>query len=101
MARATKRALLSGDCEKLASLMTRNHALVRDLGGSGEANEAMIVAALDGGAMSAKLAGAGGGGTIVALTLDADSTIAALKAAGAEAILLPSPTPGLTVEIVG
>ncbi len=101
LARTAKRALLSGDCERLASLMTRNHALVRDLGGSGEANEALIAAALDGGAMSAKLAGAGGGGTIVALTLDPDRTIAALKSAGAEAILLPTPTPGLTVEWTG
>ena len=28
--------------------MARNHALVRDLGGSGEANEALIAAALNG-----------------------------------------------------
>lgn len=100
MARTAKRALLAGDCAMLAPLMTRNHALVRDLGGSGDANEALIAAALDGGAMSAKLAGAGGGGTIVALTLDPDRTVAALKSAGAEAILLPTPMPGLTVEIV-
>ena len=99
LARTAKRALLSGDCELLASLMTRNHALVRDLGGSGDANEALIAAALNGGALSAKLAGAGGGGTILALTLDADRTVAALKSAGAEAILLPSPSPGLTVEM--
>ncbi len=101
LARQAKRALLSGDCERLASLMTRNHEIVRDLGGSGDANEALIAAALDGGAMGAKLAGAGGGGTIVALTLDPDRTIAVLKSAGAEAVLLPSPMPGLTVEVVG
>ncbi len=101
MARTAKRALLSGDCQTLASLMNRNHTLVRDLGGSGEANEALISAALSGGAMGAKLAGAGGGGTIVALTLEPDRTIATLKSAGAEAILLPTPMPGLTVEIVG
>ena len=100
LALAAKRALLSGDCEILASAMTRNHAIVRDLGGSGDANERLITAALDGGALAAKLAGAGGGGTIVALTLDPDHTVAALKSAGAEAILLPVPTPGLTVEIV-
>ncbi len=101
LARASKRPLLEGRWEKLASAMTRNHEIVRELGGSGDANEALIAAALDGGALSAKLAGAGGGGTILALTLDPDRTIAALKSAGAEAILLPSPTPGLTVEIVG
>jgi galactokinase/mevalonate kinase-like predicted kinase len=100
LARTAKRALLAGDFELLASLMNRNHAIVRDLGGSGDANEAMIAAALNGGALGAKLAGAGGGGTILALTLDPDRTIASLRAAGAEAILLPAPQPGLTVEQV-
>ena len=99
LSRTAKRALLSGDCETLAALMTRNHAIVRDLGGSGDANESLIAAALEGGASAAKLAGAGGGGTILALTLDPDRTIAALKSAGAEAILYPVPTPGLMVEI--
>ncbi len=98
LARTAKRALLSGDCGALASAMTRNHAIVRDLGGSGDANEALIAAALSGGALAAKLAGAGGGGTILALTLDPERTIAALTAAGAEAILVPAPVPGLTVE---
>ncbi len=99
LAPIAKRALLSGDCGTLAGLMTRNHVLVRDLGGSGDANELLIAAALNGGASAAKLAGAGGGGTIVALTLDPERTVAALQAAGAEAILHPAPTPGLTVEI--
>ena len=101
LAPTAKRALLSGDCDTLAALMTRNHAIVRDLGGSGDANELLIAAALSGGASAAKLAGAGGGGTILALTLDPNRTAAALKSAGAEAILFPVPTPGLTVEIVG
>lgn len=100
LAPTAKRALLSGDYGTLSAAMTRNHAIVRDLGGSGDANEALIAAALDGGASAAKLAGAGGGGTILALTLDPERTIAALQSAGAEAILLPTPTPGLTVEIV-
>ncbi len=99
LARRGKRALLSGDWDTLAGLMNRNHAVVRDLGGSGEANEAMIAAALAGGATGAKLAGAGGGGTILALTHDRERTVAALRAAGAEAILLPGPQAGLTVEV--
>jgi len=99
LARRGKRALLSCDWDTFASLMNRNHALVRDLGGSGEANEAMIAAALAGGATGAKLAGAGGGGTILALTHERDKTVAALRAAGAEAILFPSPQAGLTVEM--
>lgn len=99
LSRTAKRALLSGDCDTLAALMTRNHAIVRDLGGSGDANELLIAAALGGGASAAKLAGAGGGGTVIALTLDPDTTVAALHSAGAEAILLPAPMPGLSVEM--
>jgi galactokinase/mevalonate kinase-like predicted kinase len=101
LARAAKRALLACDWDALAALMNRNHALVRDLGGSGEANEALIAAALAGGAGGAKLAGAGGGGTILALTHDRARTVAALQAAGAEAILFPAPQPGLTVAVEG
>lgn len=98
LAAPAKRALLSADWHGLATLMTRNHALVRDLGGSGPANEALIAAALDGGALGAKLAGAGGGGTILALTLDPERTERALRNAGAEQILYPAPAPGLTIR---
>ncbi len=98
LARRGKRALLQSDWETLAALMNRNHAIVRDLGGSGEANETLIAAALAGGASGAKLAGAGGGGTILALTHDRVRMVAALEAAGAEAILFPEPQPGLTVK---
>ncbi len=101
MARMAKRALLLCDWDALADLMNRNHAVVRDLGGSGESNEALIAAALDGGALGAKLAGAGGGGTILALTRDPDRTERALLDAGADQILRPQPAPGLTVELQG
>ena len=99
LGRRAKRALLACDWDALAACITRNHALVRDLGGSGEANEALIAAALDGGALAAKLAGAGGGGTILALTQDPTRTVAAMQAAGAEAILYPAPNAGLVVEV--
>jgi galactokinase/mevalonate kinase-like predicted kinase len=93
-----KRALLDQDWPSLAALMTENHAIQRDLGGSGESNERLIQAALDGGALAAKLAGAGGGGTIIALTLEPEHTAAALQAAGANRLLTPDPTaPGITV----
>jgi mevalonate kinase len=47
----------------------------------------LIEAALEGGALGTKLAGAGGGGTIIALTLDREQTEKALLEAGAEMIL--------------
>jgi len=93
-----KRALLDGDWTRLAALMTENHAIQRDLGGSGDSNERLIAAALEGGALAAKLAGAGGGGTIIALTLEPERTAKALEAAGADRLLTPDPSaPGLTV----
>ncbi|MCW3062169.1 MAG: mevalonate kinase [Capsulimonas sp.] len=99
LARTGKKALLAHDWDLLAELMTRNHEIQRDLGGSGESNEVLIAAALGGGAMAAKLAGAGGGGTILALTLDPERTQKALLDAGADKILFPMPCRGLTVEI--
>ena len=101
LARLGKKALLANEWDTVAALMNKNHAIQRDLGGSGQSNEILIAAALDGGAIGAKLAGAGGGGTILALTFEPDRTIEALNAAGADSILYPAPSPGLTVEIVG
>ena len=60
-------------------------------------NVRFITHALDAGALGAKLAGAGGGGTIIALTLDPDALSASLKEAGALRILYPQPRPGATV----
>ena len=93
-----KKAVLSADWSALADLMNQNHAIVRDLGGSGEDNENLIAAALDGGALGAKLAGAGGGGTILALTLTPEVTVKKLTSAGADAILYPAPSAGLSVN---
>ena len=99
LARAGKKALLACDWDAFAALMNENHILQRDLGGSSESNERLITAALDSGAVGAKLAGAGGGGTIIALSEDPQRLVAGLLAAGADAILYPMPSPGLTIEI--
>jgi mevalonate kinase len=64
-----KKALMLEDWRTMATLMNENHAIQRDLGGSGESNERLIAAALAAGAPAAKLAGAGDGGTIIALWL--------------------------------
>lgn len=97
IARIGKRALLVGDWTCLGELMNENHSIVRDFGGSGPANEILIDAALAGGAIGAKLAGAGGGGTVIALTLEPDRTREALVVAGADRIMRPVPSPGLQV----
>ena len=98
LARHGKRAFLMGDWEYLGRLMNENHAIQRDLGGSGPDNERLIHAALAAGALGAKLAGAGRGGTIIALHPDPHSLEDALRAAGADRIVYPQPVPGVTVE---
>jgi len=81
IAREGKKALLAQDWPRLGWLMNENHAVQRDLGGSGEANERLIRVALDHGALGAKLAGAGDGGTIIALHPEPEEMIAALREA--------------------
>ena len=100
MARQGKRAFLMHDWEQLGRLMNENHAIQRDLGGSGPDNERLIKAVLDAGALGAKLAGAGRGGTIIALHPDPQSLEAALLAAGSELVMYPMPAPGVVVEQV-
>ncbi len=98
-----KRALLMADWPSLAAYMTENHAIQRDLGGSGPENERLIAAALATGAPAAKLAGAGHGGTVIALWpyRDRKPFEAALAAAGAHAFIEVQPLPGVTLEAEG
>ncbi len=96
LARMGKRAFLAKDWPQLGALMTENHDIQRDLGGSGPENDRLIKAALDAGALGAKLAGAGGGGTIIALAPDLQPVVEAVKRAGASRILYPKPCPGAT-----
>lgn len=98
LAREAKKAMLAGDWSCVGAAMNENHAIQRDLGGSGEANERLIAAALEAGALGAKLAGAGKGGTIIALHEDLDYLAGKLEAAGAARILRVVPSEGLVVE---
>jgi galactokinase/mevalonate kinase-like predicted kinase len=101
IARMGKKALILGDWPLLGRLMNENHAIQRDLGGSGESNERLIAAALRAGALGAKLAGAGDGGTIIALWpwQDAMPLEEALFQAGASAVYHPQVVSGATIEI--
>jgi galactokinase/mevalonate kinase-like predicted kinase len=100
IARMGKKALIQQDWPALGRLMNENHAIQRDLGGSGESNEKLIAAALAAGAPGAKLAGAGSGGTIIALWPweDIAPLEEALRSAGASAIYRPVVAPGATIE---
>jgi galactokinase/mevalonate kinase-like predicted kinase len=100
IARNGKKALLTEDWPMLGRLMNENHAIQRDLGGSGESNEKLIRTALQAGAPGAKLAGAGHGGTIIALWPWSDSSKLeeALLGAGASKIYQLKIAPGVMVE---
>jgi len=100
LARMGKKALLMQDWPSLGRLMNENHAIQRDLGGSGESNERLIAAAREAGAPGAKLAGAGSGGTIIALWPwdDAAPLEEALGEAGASTLYRLQVAPGATIE---
>jgi len=100
IAREGKSALLRAEWSRFGTLMNENHAIQRRLGGSGDSNERLIAAALGAGAQGAKLAGAGGGGTIVALWThdDVAPLESALRAAGATAFYRPEPVCGVRLE---
>jgi len=70
-----KSALLRGDLVEVGRLMNENHRLVDEMmsycgfsDGAGWANNLLIETALENGALGAKLTGAGGGGSVFALT---------------------------------
>lgn len=101
LAREGKKALLNCDWDQLAYLMNKNHELQDSLVNSGEQNNYMIKVAKENGALAAKLAGAGGGGTIIALTLEPERTINALRNAGAEEFVELDPFgKGVNVEYI-
>ncbi len=100
LAREGKKAFLLENWSLLGDLMNENHAIQRSLGGSGPANEMLIEAALAHGALGAKLAGAGGGGTIIALHPDPNWLGKRLLEAGADRILLPQAVEGVRFESV-
>lgn len=98
LAREAKKATIASDWRKLGELMNENHAIQRNLGGSGPENERLIDAALRAGALGAKLAGAGNGGTIIALAEEPADLIQPLQEAGARRLLFPIPSDGVRRE---
>jgi len=102
LARLGKRAFIDKNWRLLGRLMNENHTIQQKLGASGEENDHLINIALKAGALGAKLAGAGGGGTIISLCPgNQDKIISALEEAGATEIIHLDPNAqGVTVKIV-
>jgi len=91
-----RECLIDGEYGRLAALMTRNHEITRQMGGSGDVIEALIQQCLDHGALAAKLAGAGMGGTVIALTEDPNELETHLRNDGFTQFIRPEIAPGLT-----
>ncbi len=79
IARQARIAIESGDIPRLGSLMTRNQTVLADMGVSSPELAQLVTAALDAGALGAKLSGGGRGGNMIALV--APETAAAVARA--------------------
>ena len=83
-------ALLAGDWPRLGQWLNANHALLQSLGVSCSELDQLCAAALQAGALGAKMSGGGRGGNMIALARDeqhAGELRAALRTAGAARVL--------------
>ena len=79
---ATWPALMSGDLDTIGQAWHENHWLLRAIGVSTPTLDQITRLATDAGALGAKLAGAGGGGVVIALAPKPEPVIAAMRDAG-------------------
>ena len=91
-------ALTSHDWQVLGKAMDENHKIVAGLGGSGDQIDDLIGECKRAGAISAKLAGAGMGGTVIALAENLEHLEARLKEIGLSRFLRPRIIEGLKFE---
>jgi mevalonate kinase len=90
VAKAARQAIKTGNVAQVGQLMTENHAWLQKMTVSSLALDNLVEAALQAGALGAKLSGAGRGGNMIALVGDAGMETKvriALQTAGATNIL--------------
>lgn len=89
IANTARAAIETGDVAHIGRLMTANQQLLQEMTVSSPELERLVAAAMQAGALGAKLSGAGRGGNMIALVEDERETAvrAALHAAGVKAIL--------------
>lgn len=85
-----RQAMIEGNLPELGALMDANQRQLRAIGTSSAELERLVAAALDAGALGAKLSGSGRGGNMVALVEEGrrSAVQAALAAAGARAVIV-------------
>ncbi len=98
LANLARTAKIGTTIDVLAEAMTRNFQIIQELGGSGEDIDRLVQSCLENGARSAKLAGAGMGGTVIALCDDHAELQQRLTKIGYTKFLRPTPTIGLLRE---
>jgi mevalonate kinase len=91
------KAMKRRDKEGLGKLMDENHALLNGLG-VGHPSLDRLVAAARPHSHGAKLTGAGGGGSMIALTDDVRSAAEAIRASGGEPIIVRAGSEGVRRE---
>jgi mevalonate kinase len=89
VARQARALIESGQPNGLGPLMTNNHAYLREMGVSCPELDSLVEAAMRGGALGAKLSGAGRGGNVIALITAgrAEGVERALLSAGAKRVI--------------
>jgi mevalonate kinase len=103
LVRLAEEHLRAGDWPALGHLLNLNQLLLERIGVSCPELERLIEAALEAGALGAKLAGSGGGGVMFALVTPAtmQAVAQAISAAGGQTIIAPVGVRGVSVETVG
>lgn len=91
-----REALASGDLTTAGALMGENHALLNDLGVGHPLLDAFVEASLPH-AYGAKLTGAGGGGSMIALTGEPERVKEAIEARGGEAFVVRTEARGVSL----
>lgn len=95
MAKKAKQGINQDD---LAEAMNQNFHIIQKLGGSGDSIDRLVHDCLKNGASAAKLAGAGMGGTVIALTNDIPELQQRLSKIGYTKFLRTVPSDGLRKE---
>ncbi|MDP9379412.1 MAG: mevalonate kinase [Chloroflexota bacterium] len=93
-------ALVDADLPALGHLLNLNQLLLEKLGVSSAEIERLVEAALEAGALGAKLSGSGGGGVVIALANPGhEREVAdAMEAAGGRSIVAAANAPGVRLE---
>ncbi len=90
-------ALRAGDLQRVGRLMLEDHQLLNSLGVGHPRLDKLVEAALPH-SYGAKLTGAGGGGSMIALSDHPDETARAISAAGGDPLILHLSRKGVEVE---